>query len=167
MGGAVVLIVAVLMATAQTQVTAQVLPPPAIGGSPAAFEQVFGGANDASIGAILHFQRCAGTDVDQFVLLAPNDQVWTIQREACALATPASQERFAEAMQFLPPDAVAGEPFTTERGESAMTYLSPSLASVLPAGLFHDCTGNAVPLGTLFVVADSYGGWFMAPGTCA
>ena len=41
MGGAVVLIVAVLMATAQTQVTAQVLPPPAIGGSPAAFEQVF------------------------------------------------------------------------------------------------------------------------------
>jgi len=137
------------------------------GGSAAAFEALLGGANDASVGAQLHFVRCAGTDIDQYVLLAPNNQVWTIQREACALATPASQERFAEAMQFLPPDAVAGEPFTTERGESAMTYLSPSLASVLPAGLFHDCTGNAVPLGTLFVVADSYGGWFMAPGTCA
>ena len=140
---------------------------PALGGTPAAFESVLGGANDASVGAQLHFQRCAGTDIDQFVLLAPNDQVWTIQRESCALATTSSEQRFADAAQFLPPDAVAGEPFTTERGESALTYVSATLASALPASLFHDCTGNAVPLGTLFVVADSYGGWFMAPGTCA
>jgi hypothetical protein len=140
---------------------------PALGGTPAAFESVLGGANDASVGAQLHFQRCAGTSIDQFVLLAPNDQVWTIQRESCALATPASEQRFADAAQFLPPDAVAGEPFTTERGESALTYVSATLANALPASLFHDCTGNAVPLGTLFVVADSYGGWFMAPGTCA
>ena len=69
------------MAAAQTQGNAQVLPPPAIGTSPAAFEQVFGGPNDASIGAILHYQRCAGTEVDQLVVLAPNDQVWTIQRQ--------------------------------------------------------------------------------------
>jgi len=162
-----VAILGLLAALAMGQVSAQDATAPALGGSAAAFEALLGGANDASVGAQLHFVRCAGTDIDQYVLLAPNNQVWTIQREACALATPASQERFAEAMQFLPPDAVAGEPFTTERGESAMTYLSPSLASVLPAGLFHDCTGNAVPLGTLFVVADSYGGWFMAPGTCA
>jgi len=166
MGGAVVLIVAVLMATAQTQVTAQVLPPPAIGGSPAAFEQVFGGANDASIGAILHFQRCAGTDVDQFVLLAPNDQVWTIQREWCQFGALAADQRLADAAQFLPPDAVAGAPFTSDVGESAQSYQSATLAAALPAGLFHDCLGNPVTPGTLFVVADAYGGWFMGPGSC-
>jgi len=140
---------------------------PMLGGPAVAFELLWGGANDASVGAQLHFLRCAGTDVDQFVLLAPNDQVWTIQREACELATSPADQRFADAAQFLPPDAVAGQPFTTERGESAMSYQSDTLASTLPPGLFHDCTGNAVPLGTLFVVADSYGGWFMAPGTCA
>jgi hypothetical protein len=148
-------------------VSAQDATAPALGGTSAAFESVLGGANDASVGAQLHFLRCAGTDIDQFVVFAPNGQVWTIQRESCALATPASQQRFLEAAQYLPADAVAGEPFTTDRGESAMTYVSLTLASALPAGVFHDCTGNAVPLGTLFVVADSYGGWFMAPGTCA
>jgi hypothetical protein len=161
----VMLVLVLLFAVGWRGVRAQEAP--ALGGTPAAFESVLGGANDASVGAQLHFQRCAGTSIDQFVLLAPNDQVWTIQRESCALATPASEQRFADAAQFLPPDAVAGEPFTTERGESALTYVSATLASALPASLFHDCTGNAVPLGTLFVVADSYGGWFMAPGTCA
>src|SRR5439155_18667422 len=124
-----VAILGLLAALAMGEVSAQDATAPALGRSAAAFEALLGGANDASVGAQLHFVRCAGTDIDQYVLLAPNNQVWTIQREACALATPASQERFAEAMQFLPPDAVAGEPFTTERGESAMTYLSPSLAS--------------------------------------
>jgi hypothetical protein len=162
-----VAILGLVAALATGNVRAQDAMGPALGGSVAAFEGVLGGANDASVGAQMHFLRCAGTDIDQFVVLAPNDQVWTIQRESCALSTPASQQRFAEAAQYLPTDAIAGEPFTTDRGESAMTYVSPTLASVLPAGLFHDCTGNAVPLGTLFVVADSYGGWFMAPGTCA
>ena len=84
---------------------AQVLPGPAIGGSAAAFEQVLGGPNDASIGAQLHYQRCAGTDVDQFVVLAPNDQVWTIQRAWCDLASVPADQRFADAARFLPPDA--------------------------------------------------------------
>jgi hypothetical protein len=157
---------AVLLAAAPTQLSAQVLPPPAIGGSSAAFEQVFGGANDASIGAILHFQRCAGTDVDQLVLLAPNDQVWTIQRAWCQLAALPVDQRLADAAQFLPPDAIAGALFTTDLGESAQSYQSATLAAALPAGLFHDCLGNPVSLGTLFVVADAYGGWFMGPGTC-
>src|SRR5229473_7400415 len=160
------LVLAIVTATAQTQVTAQVMPPPAIGGSPAAFEQVFGGANDASIGAILHFQRCAGTDVDQFVLLAPNDQVWTIQREWCQLGALPADQRLADAAQFLPPDAIAGAPFTTDVGESAQSYQSAALAAALPAGLFHDCVGNPVTPGTLFVMADAYGGWFMGPGSC-
>ena len=56
----------------------QVMPSPTLGAPVAAFEQVLGGPNDASIGALLHFQRCAGTQVDQFVLMAPTDQVWTI-----------------------------------------------------------------------------------------
>ena len=106
---------ATLVALAAGDVRAQDAAAPALGGPTAAFEGLLGGPNDASIGAQLHFLRCAGTDIDQFVLLAPNDQVWTIQREACALATPASQQRFAEAAQYLPPDAVAGEPFTTDR----------------------------------------------------
>jgi hypothetical protein len=162
-----VVILSLVAALATRGVSAQDATAPALGAPTAAFEAVLGGANDASVGAQLHFLRCAGTDIDQFVVLAPNDQVWTIQRESCALATPASEQRFAEAAQYLPGDAVAGEPFTTDRGEAAMTYVSPTLAGVLPASLFHDCSGNAVPLGTLFVVADSYGGWFMAPGTCA
>ena len=29
-----------------------------------------------------------------------------------------------------------------------------------------DNLGNPVTPGTLFVVADAYGGWFMGPGTC-
>src|ERR1700730_6848889 len=95
-----------LVALAAGDASAQDATPPALGGPAAAFEAVLGGPNDASIGAQLHFQRCAGTDIDQFVLLAPSDQVWTIQRESCALATPASQQRFAEAAQYLPPDAV-------------------------------------------------------------
>jgi len=160
------LVLGALMALTAGEANAQGLPPPAIGGSPAAFEQLLGGANDASIGAILHFQRCAGTDVDQFVLLAPNDQVWTIQREWCQLATLPADQRLADAAQFLPPDAIAGAPFTTDLGESAQTYQSSILATTLPMGLFHDCTGNPVTAGTLFVVADSYGGWFMGPGMC-
>ena len=87
---------------------AQVLPGPAIGESTAAFEQVLGGPNDASIGPQLHYQRCAGTDVDQFVVLAPNDQVWTIQRAWCDLASVPADQRFADAARFLPPDAAAG-----------------------------------------------------------
>jgi hypothetical protein len=145
----------------------QVLPGPAIGGSVAAFEQVLGGPNSASIGAQLHYQRCGGTDTDQFVVLAPNDQVWTIQRAWCDLATVPADQRFADAARFLPPDAEAGEPFTTEQGEAALTYQSAGLGAALPAGLFHDCTGHAVPPGTLIIVADSFGGWFMGPGTCA
>src|SRR5712692_3869590 len=134
-------------AAAMGAVNAQVLPPPAIGGSPASFEQVFGGANDASIGAILHFQRCAGTDIDQLVLLAPNDQVWTIQREWCQLGALPADQRLADAAQFLPPDAIAGAPFTTAVGESAQSYQSSILAATLPAGLFHDCLGNPVTPG--------------------
>src|SRR5712664_2028444 len=126
---------AVLMASAQAQANAQPLPPPAIGASPATFEQVFGGANDASIGAILHFQRCAGTDIDQLVLLAPNDQVWTIQRQWCQLGGLPADERLANAAQFLPPDAIAGTPFTTDVGESAQSYQSATLAALLPTGL--------------------------------
>jgi hypothetical protein len=147
-------------------VVAQVLPGPAIGGAPAAFEQVWGGANDASIGPLLHYQRCAGTDIDQFVLMAPNDQVWTIQHMECALSSPSAEDRFAQAAQFLPPDAVPGDSFTTELGEAAVSWVSASLGATLPVELFHDCTGLAVAPGTLFIVADSYGGWFMGPGTC-
>jgi hypothetical protein len=157
---------ALLVSVMAMPVGAQVLPGPGLGGSPAAFEQLLGGPNDASIGAQLHYQRCAGTDIDQFVLLAPNDQVWTIQREWCELGTVAADRRFADAAQFLPADALPGDAFTTERGEPAQSWLSPSLANTLPAGLFHDCTGKSVAPGTLFVVADSFGGWFMGPGTC-
>ena len=127
---------------------------------------MLGGPNDASIGPLLHYQRCAGTDVDQFVVLAPNDQVWTIQRAWCQPAARTAEERLADAAQFLPFDAVPGEAFTSEEGEQGQIYQSDALASALPAGLFHDCTGNSVPPGTLFVVADSYGGWFMGPGSC-
>jgi hypothetical protein len=161
-----VAIVAALMTLWASDASAQTLPSASIGGSSSALEQVLGGPNDASIGAQLHYQRCAGTDIDQFVVLAPGDQVWTIQHQACELATPSADQRFAAAAQFVPSDAVAGSPFTTDLGEAAMTYQSPSLAAALPAGLFHDCSGNSVPAGTFFVVADSLGGWFMAPGTC-
>jgi hypothetical protein len=127
---------------------------------------VFGGPNDASIGAILHYQRCAGTDVDQLVVLAPNDQVWTIQRQWCQLSGLPADERLADAAQFLPADAIAGAPVTTDVGESARVYQSATLAAALPTGLFHDCLGNPVTPGTVFVVADAYGGWFMGPGSC-
>src|ERR1700738_117142 len=139
-----------VVATALAIQAGQVLPGPAIGGSVAALEQVLGGPNDATFGALLHYQRCAGTDVDQFVVLAPNDQVWTIQRAWCDLASVPADQRFADAARFLPPDSQAGAPFTTEQGEPVLTYQSPSLAAALPAGLFHDCSGNAVPAGTLF-----------------
>jgi hypothetical protein len=145
---------------------AQALPGPALGGSPAAFEQVWGGANDASIGTQFHYLRCAGTDIDQFVVLAPNDQVWTIQRAGCALGSPSAEDRFAEAAQFLPPDAVPGDSFTSELGEPAVSWVSAALGAELPAALFHDCTGQTIAPGTLFIVADSAGGWFMGPGTC-
>jgi hypothetical protein len=159
-------LVAMLLVGDARPVMSQVLPAPAIGGSVAAFEQVLGGPNSASIGAQLHYQRCAGTDIDQFVVLAPNDQVWTIQREWCDLEVVSADQRFVDAARFLPPDAQTGAPFTTEQGESAVAYQSPSLGNALPAGLFHDCSGNAVPPGTLLVVADNIGGWFMGPGTC-
>jgi hypothetical protein len=165
--GVILVFLAMVLAAYAGAAMAQVLPGPAIGESPAAFEQVLGGPNDASIGAQLHYQRCAGTDVDQFVLLAPNDQVWTIQRAWCDLASVPADQRFADAARFLPADAQAGPPFTTEQGESALTYQSASLGATLPAALFHDCAGNAVPPGTLSIIADSEGGWFMGPGSCA
>ena len=154
------------MMLALALIVSQVLQGPSIGGSVLSFEQVFGAANDASIGALIHLGRCAGSDVDQFVLMAPGDQVWTVQRAWCDLAIHSVDERFADAARFVPPDALPGDPFTTDRGEPAQTYLSESLGGTLPAGLFHDCAGNSVPPGTLFVVADADGGWYMGPGTC-
>ncbi len=147
-------------------VMAQLVAAPVLGGSVADFEQVFGAANDASIAAYVHLNRCAGTDVDQLVLMAPGDQVWTIERVWCDDTPRSADERFADAAQFLPADAIAGAPFTTDRGEPAEMFVSDSLGSALPVGLFHDCSGTAVPVGSLFVVADSDGGWYMGPGTC-
>src|SRR5438067_518060 len=102
-------------------VLAQIFSPPSLGSPVINFEQVLGGPNDASVGPIMHFARCAGTNVDQFVLFAPGDQVWSIQREWCELATRGADERFADAAQYLPADAVPGSPFSTDLGESALT----------------------------------------------
>jgi hypothetical protein len=144
-----------------------VMPPPVLGGSPAAFEQILGAPNSGTIGASLHYLRCAGSDIDQFIILAPNDQVWTVQREFCGSTAPSFDERLAEATQYLPADAQLIEPFTSGSGEAGWIFVSPSLGSVLPAALFHDCVGQTVALGSLFIVAETYGGWFMGPGTCA
>src|SRR5438128_6007302 len=54
----------------------------------------------------------------------------------------------------------------TDLGESAQSYQGSILATTLPTGLFHDCAGNPVTPGSLFVVADAYEGWFMGPGMC-
>src|ERR1700730_15278537 len=96
-----------LMATAAV-LALQLLPGPAIGGSVAAFAQVLGGPNGGSVGAQLHYLRCAGTDTDQFVVLAPNDQVWTIQRQWCDLATVSADPRFADATRLRQAQADAG-----------------------------------------------------------
>src|SRR5947209_6210664 len=104
-----------------------------LGGSISGFEQVFGAANDATIGPLVHLERCAGSDVDQLVVLAPNDQVWSIERAWCDLGIRSADERFQDATQFVPSDAVPGEPFTSDRGEMAQTYVSAALASALPA----------------------------------
>jgi hypothetical protein len=146
--------------------SAQVLTPPAVGGSASAFEPILGSANDATVGAQFHYLRCAGTDVDQFVVLAPNDHVWTIERHYCEFAALPADQRFAEAAQFLPPDATPGDMVTSVEGPG-QTYVSQSVADALPAALFHDCLGQPVPVGTVVVVADDDGGWFMGPGTCA
>jgi len=146
---------------------AQVLAPPAIGGSASGFEPMLGAPNDGSLGQQLHYLRCAGTDIDQFVVTAPNDQVWTIEREYCQLGGPPADQRFTEAAQFLPPDAVAGDPLTTDEGAPAQTFVSQTVADALPSALFHDCAGRAVAPGTVIVVADVDGGWFVGPGSCA
>jgi hypothetical protein len=159
-------LIVILLAMSAASASAQAMPGPVLGGPVAPFTQVLGGPNEASIGALLHFKRCAGTQIDEYVLLAPNDRVWTIQRAWCERTNVPTDQRFADAVQFLPADAVAGTAFITNQGEAAVTYTSASLASELPAGLFHDCTGNSVPAGTLFIVADSFGGWYMGPGTC-
>jgi hypothetical protein len=148
-------------------VWAQVLTPPSVSGSPSAFDAALGAPNDATLGSQFHYLRCAGTDIDQFVVLAPNDQVWTIQREYCQLGGPPADQRFAEAAQYLPADAVLGDGVTTDEGLPAQTYVSQTVANVLPSVLFHDCAGQAVAPGTVIVVADEDGGWFVGPGTCA
>ncbi len=145
---------------------AQVLTSPSIGGSASAFEQLLGAANDASIGPQLHYLRCAGTDIDQFVVMAPDDQVWTIERRYCPTRPMPRDQRFAEAASLLPADAVPGDPVLAQDGDPAQTYVSQTVAGALPAGLFHDCAGQAVPVGTIVIVADAEGGWFMGPGTC-
>jgi hypothetical protein len=146
---------------------AQVLSPPAMGGAPSAFDATLGAPNDGTLGSQFHYLRCAGTDIDQFVVLAPNDQVWTIQREYCQLAGPPAEQRLAEAAQYLPADAVLGDGLTTGEGAPAQTYVSQTVASALPSVLFHDCAGEPVTPGTVIVVADVDGGWFVGPGTCA
>jgi hypothetical protein len=156
----------VVVAVVLRSALAQELGVPTLGASPAAFEVWLGAPNDASIGAQLHYQRCAGTDVDQVVLLAPNDQVWSMQRAWCDDTPVAAADRFADAARYVPPDAVPSGSFTTELGEPAQQYVSATLATQLPASLFHDCLGNQVAPGTLVVVADALGGWDMGPGTC-
>jgi hypothetical protein len=167
MRGWVLVLGAAIALLATGRVAAQVVNAPAIGGSAAAFEQMLGAANDGTIGPQLHYLRCAGTDVDQFVVMAPNDQVWTIEREYCQPGQMTPDQRFAEAASLLPPDSIAGEALTTDEGDPALTYVSQTLGSALPAALFHDCAGQAVPAGTVVIVADADGGWFMGPGTCA
>jgi hypothetical protein len=144
----------------------QAAPVASLGGTVSDFEQVFGARNDASIGAYVHLERCAGTDVDELQLMAPNEQVWTIERMWCDVSVRSPEDRFADAAQFLPADAVPSSGFTTDRGEPAESFVSDGLASALPATLFHDCAGTSVTVGTLFVVADADGGWYMGPGTC-
>ena len=125
-----ILAAALVMAASSTgAASGQVLPPPSLGGPVAAFEQVLGGPNDATIGALLHYQRCAGTTVDQFVLLAPNDQVWTIQRVWCAPTSVAPDERLADAAQFLPADAVPADASTTELQAPGTRAPSSSMTS--------------------------------------
>src|SRR5689334_11364699 len=126
---------------------AQVLIAPVLGGAPASFEQLLGAANDASVGPQLHYLRCAGTDVDQFVLMAPSDVIWTIDRYYCDAGSRTPEERIQEATQFLPPDATPGDAITSEAGEAGQTYVSPTIGSALPAQLFHDCAGQPVALG--------------------
>src|SRR4051794_31801321 len=107
------LAIGVLGALVSGSASAQVITPPVVGGSASAFEQVLGSANDATVGAQHHYLRCAGTDLDQYVVLAPNDRVWTIERRYCQFAAVSADQRFLEAAQFLPADATPGDLVTS------------------------------------------------------
>lgn len=75
-----------------------------------------------------------------------------------------------QARSFFPADARQISDFTTDVGEEARVYASPSLGQVVSAnkdlGTFsRDCNGDPVEAGTFFLVAEETG-WTIGLGTC-
>jgi len=136
-----------------------------LGGDSASFDAQLGPANDHSDSTLRHYQRCPGSNVDQFITMSLSGAVIMVLRQPCG-ARATAQRNLAEAANFLPDDAVAGDAFVDETGEPARQYFSPALADAVAADLFHDCDGAPVAPGTFSVVLTSNGGWTSAIGTC-
>jgi hypothetical protein len=90
--------------------------------------------------------------------------VWVITRQPCVGAAPLDVA--SEAARYVPADAVTTTTTTNDDGLPVIVYMSPSVASAVPADMFVDCEGNLVTPGTFLVESNFDGGWSMEPGSC-
>jgi hypothetical protein len=139
--------------------------PPALGDAVDTWIQALGPPNDHSTETNLHFQRCPGSSIDQFVVDSDDGHVWAVRREPCRRQSETPALAHADAERFLPGDTTGGEAFSTPAGNPAWQYMSPSFGDVLSPDQFDDCDGNPVQPGT-FSITTSSGGWLLLPGTC-
>jgi hypothetical protein len=119
-------------------------------------------------GDLLDFDKCPGrTAVARYSIMAQDDRIVAITRNACAPETLAPEGALREARLFMPADAQPGGAFTTNDGWPARTYRSPALARLLPASRFRDCSGRPVPPGTLsYLLSPERRSWMVVAGKC-
>jgi hypothetical protein len=130
------------------------------------FEQSLPGVEDSPT-----YAPCDG-DPETFqygVSFAP--AAYFISFGACDEIGPADlADAESQARPFFPPDARQANDFTTDLGEEARVYASPSLGRVVSANKdlessSRDCNGDPVEAGTFFLVAEQTG-WTIGLGTC-
>lgn len=139
---------------------------PTLGAPAVAFVARLGQPNDHSDAMTLHWQRCAGNNVDGFIITFIEGHAYLITRQNCLPAAPAEKELVVEATTFMPTDGKTVNGFVTQNSEKAVEEISASLAGQLPAVSFHDCNGDPVKPGTFSLVVTADGGWVLALGTC-
>ncbi len=157
--------------TPSASASSPALASPVLGGSPDAFATLFGPPNNHSgpPGSLqtLHYKRCAGSNVDEFIVLFEKGSAILITHQFCTGA-PSAAVREADAQKYFPSGATASGPPLPDpiSGGTVRRYVSTSLAGTFPASKFQDCDGNDLPPGTFTLGLGLGPDWDLGVGGC-
>ena len=133
-----------------------------LGGSLAAFKRRFGTPNGHSAGPLYNWERCSGSNVDQFIVTFDDGRANDILYQSCGHAPSISSERNA-ANAFFPAQSQLTGTATSDTGKE-WRYRSPVLGKQLAPVYFGDCNGK-MTLG-VFTLAPGPEGWELGAGSC-